>query len=69
MSKEYTILIERGQEGSLIGTVVELPGCHTQGRTIDELLANMREAIELYQESTKTREVESEFIGIQRIFV
>ena len=68
MSKEYTILIERGDEGSLIGTVVELPGCHTQGRTIDELLAHIREAIELYKESA-SREVESEFVGIQRIFV
>ena len=38
MPKKFTVVIEQGEDGYLISDVVELPGCHTQGKTIDELL-------------------------------
>lgn len=50
MNKEFNIIIEKGEDGFLIGSVVELPGVHTQGETLDELLKNMKEAIQLYIE-------------------
>ena len=65
---EYTIVIERGESGYLIGSVVELPGCHTQGKTIESLLKNVKEAIELYLEVEKPKHI-PDFIGIQRIRV
>ena len=48
--RQFTVIIEEGEDGYLIGTALELKGCHTQGKTIEELLKNIREAIELYLE-------------------
>ena len=50
MKNYYTMLIERDEEGWYVGSVPSLPGCHTQGRTIDELVSNMEEAISVYAE-------------------
>lgn len=66
--REYTVIVERGEDGLLIGSVPQLVGCHTQGRTLDELMERMREAIELVLE--EAGDVESvEFIGVHRIAV
>ena len=68
--KEYTLVIEQGEDGFLIGTVLELKGCHTQGETIEELLANVREAIELCLEvETPSESYIKNIIGIQKIAV
>ena len=48
MKREFTIIIEEGKDGYFISEVIELPGCHTQGKTLDELISRTREAIELY---------------------
>ena len=69
MTKKYTVIIEKGEDGYLISDVVELPGCHTQGKTLDELLKRTREAISLYLKSTKNKEIYSEFLGVQQIEV
>ena len=48
--KKYTfsVLIEKDEDGDgFVATVPELKGCHTQGDTITELVANVKEAIEL----------------------
>jgi predicted RNase H-like HicB family nuclease len=68
VNKEYTLIIERGEDGLLIGSILELPGCHTQGKTIEELLFNIREAIELYLEVEKP-DVTTEFVGLQKIIL
>jgi len=47
---EYNIIVEKGEDGYFISEVVELPGCHTQGKTMKELLENTKEAISLYIE-------------------
>ncbi|HLC60285.1 MAG TPA: type II toxin-antitoxin system HicB family antitoxin [Candidatus Nanoarchaeia archaeon] len=69
MTKKYTVIIEKGEDGYLISDVVELPGCHTQAKTMDELLKRTKEAISLYLKSTKDTEVYSEFMGVQQIEV
>ncbi len=43
----YLIIIEQA-EGNLSAYVPDLPGCVTTGATRDEVIANMREAIELH---------------------
>ncbi len=50
MGKKYTIIIEKGEDSYLISDVVELPGCHTQAKTLDELLKRTKEAISLFHE-------------------
>jgi antitoxin HicB len=47
----YRIRQPRAPEGGYTVTIPALPGCITEGETIDECLANAREAIELYIES------------------
>jgi len=41
------ILVEKDEDGVLIGSVPSIPGCHTQGKTIEELIDNLKEAIEV----------------------
>ncbi len=69
MTKKFTVIIEKGEDGYLISDVVELPGCHTQAKTLDELLKRTKEAISLYLKSTKDKDVYSEFVGVQQVEV
>ena len=50
MSTEYTIVIEKDEDGYYVGGVPGLPSCHTQGKSIDQLLERMQEAIALWLE-------------------
>ncbi|MFH1682742.1 MAG: type II toxin-antitoxin system HicB family antitoxin [Candidatus Woesearchaeota archaeon] len=53
MTQKFTVIIEQGEDGYLISDVLELPGCHTQARTYDELIERTKEAISLInQEET-----------------
>ena len=49
-SNEYTVLIERDEDGYYVGEVIELPGCFTQAKTIEELMNRIKETIALYLE-------------------
>ena len=53
MKKEFNIIIEEGEDGYYISEVMELPGCHTQAKTLDELMRRTKEAIELYLDTEK----------------
>ncbi len=52
---EYYVVIDRDEEGQYFAYVPELPGCQTCADTIDELMANIREAIDLYLEVAPDR--------------
>ena len=45
---DYTVLIHPAEEGGYWTEVPALPGCYSQGETIEEALANTKEAIELH---------------------
>ena len=66
---EFNIIIEKGEDGYLISEVVELPGCHTQGKTMDELLENTREAISLYLKVIGEEAVKERFITLKKLEV
>jgi len=42
------VIVEVGEDGYRISDVIELPGCHTQAKTCDELIKRTKEAIALY---------------------
>ena len=42
----YTIVVHEAEEGGYWGEILELPGCVSQGETIDEFRNNIREALE-----------------------
>ena len=66
---EFNLIIEKGEDDYLLAEVVELPGCHTQAKTMDELINRIKEAISLYLELQETVEPKSNFIGTQKIEV
>jgi len=68
MSKYFNVVIEKDSDGYLIASVPELKGCHTQAKSLDELMKRIKEAIELCLEVEADYE-QNEFIGVQRIAV
>ena len=68
--REFTVIIERDEDGYLVGSVPSLRGCHTQGKTMDELFERIKEAIELCLE-VEREDIPTplELVGIQRIAV
>jgi len=69
MPKKFTVIIEKDEDGWYVSEVVGLPGCHTQGKTIDQLMERTKEAIRAYLKSTEEPEISGNFIGIQQIEV
>jgi predicted RNase H-like HicB family nuclease len=51
MTRRYTIILEREADGGYHAFCPALPGCHTQGETEEEAMANAAEAVDLYLES------------------
>jgi predicted RNase H-like HicB family nuclease len=66
--KEFYVVIERDEDGLYVGEVPQIRACYSQGRTIDELMLNMREVIEMCLEELD-EEFTSEFIGVQKVVV
>ena len=50
---KYTVILEREEDGGYHAFVPALPGCHSQGDTLDEAVENVREAMSAYIESLK----------------
>ena len=44
--RTYTVVITRDESGAYVAVVPALPGCFTEGDTREELVANLREAVE-----------------------
>ena len=66
--REFYVLIERDEDGYYVGEAPQLRACYSQGKTLDELMANMKEVIALCLEEQR-EEFRSEVIGIQRVAV
>ena len=65
--KEFTAVVERDPDtGLYVGYVPGFPGAHSQGETLDELNANLREVIEMLLEDGEPR-LEGEYVGTQRV--
>ena len=54
MSLELTAVFREAPEGGYVAFVEELPGANTQGDTLEEARANLREAVELVLEANRT---------------
>jgi predicted RNase H-like HicB family nuclease len=69
MKREFDVVVERDAEGYFVATVPALPGCHTQAKSLDELMERIREAIELCLEAQGDAPESLHFVGIQRVTV
>ncbi|MCC5631615.1 type II toxin-antitoxin system HicB family antitoxin [Nostoc sphaeroides] len=67
-NREFYVIIERDEDGYYVGEVPQLKACYSQGKTIDELMDNMKEVIELCLETENDEEI-PEFIGIQKVVI
>lgn len=69
MPREFDVVIERDSDGYYVASVPALRGCHTQARSLDDLMERVKEAIELCLE-VEGEDVEPlEFVGVQRIII
>ena len=66
--QNFTVVIEKDEDGYYVGYVPSIRGCHTQGKTLDELMKNIKEAIQLCLEVEKDIEPER-FVGVQNVEV
>jgi len=68
---EFDAVIVEDETGGYVAFVPALPGCHTQGDTLEELMNNVREAIELYLETLTEDEkkdvLKHRVVGIQKV--
>ncbi|SPF36108.1 conserved hypothetical protein [Candidatus Sulfopaludibacter sp. SbA4] len=69
MQRQFDVVIERDEEGFYIASVPQIRGCHTQARSLDEVMQRIREALELCLAVEGAPEHSLEFIGIQRITI
>jgi predicted RNase H-like HicB family nuclease len=69
MTRDFSVIIERDAEGYYVGSVPALRGCHSQARSLDELMDRIREAIEVCLEAQGGSLEPLDFVGIQTISV
>ena len=50
---KFRVVVEQDEDGVFVASVPSLPGCHSQGKTRAEAMANIREAMAVYVESLK----------------
>jgi len=67
---KFAVIVERDEDGYYVASVPELPGCHTQANTLDELTKRVKEAIEAYLEAKGAMPREGvELVGFQFVEV
>jgi predicted RNase H-like HicB family nuclease len=67
MENEFTVIIEKDEEGWYVATAPDIPGCYTQGKTIPQVLERIKEAIEVCIEADGEEMKPLKFVGIQRV--
>jgi predicted RNase H-like HicB family nuclease len=66
--REFYVVIEQDEDGFYVGEVPQLEGCYTQGRTLDELMKNIKEVIQLcLEDQDREDELKVHCVGIQKV--
>ena len=66
---DFTVIIEQDEDGIYVANVPEIEGCYTQGKTVQEILERIKEAIEVCLERDKEQVNPMTFVGIQKVRV
>lgn len=69
MAHQFDVVVEKDSAGYFVASVPVLPGCHTQAKSLDDLMERIREAIELCLEVQEEMPEPLDFVGVQRISV
>jgi len=68
-TSNYTVIIERDEDGIYVAKVPDIPGCYSQGKTVEEAVKRVREAIQVCLEAEDMLYEPMEFVGIQQVEV
>ncbi len=67
---KFGVVVEKDADGYYVASVPQLPGCHTQAKTLDEVMKRIKEAIQVYLEAEGQKgEGHTELVGVQFIEV
>ena len=67
--KNFTVLIEQDEDGIYVAKVPDISGCYTQGKTVQQAMERIKEAIQVCLESDKEEHPKMKFIGLQQVEV
>ncbi len=66
----FTVLIEQDEDGIFIAKVPDISGCYTQGKTVQEVMERVKEAIQVCIESdSEDKVLPLKFVGVQQLEV
>jgi predicted RNase H-like HicB family nuclease len=65
---QFDVVVRRDEDDYYVATVPQLPGCHTQAKSLDDLMSRIKEAISLYLETEGCSSIGS-FVGVQVVEV
>lgn len=71
-AQNFLVIIEQDEDGVYLARVPDLPGCHTQAKTLSQLYTRIKEAISLCLEVQKKEKLAvstTKFIGVQQLEV
>ena len=63
----FLVLIEQDEDGIYVAKVPDIPGCYTQGKTIEQVMEKIREAIQVCLESETEELTPLKFVGLQQV--
>lgn len=65
----FAVLIEQDEDGIYVANVPDIPGCYTQGRTVEQAMERIREAIQVCLEADDEEILPMKFIGVRQLEV
>jgi predicted RNase H-like HicB family nuclease len=69
-SLNYMVLIEQDEDGIYIAKVPDIQGCYTQGKSVEQAMERIKEAIRVCLEAEELEDVlPLKFVGIQQVEV
>ena len=69
MVEEFSVIIEQDAEGYYVASVPRLQGCHTQAKSLDELMVRVKEVVELCLDDMDGSPERLDFVCLQKITV
>jgi predicted RNase H-like HicB family nuclease len=62
-SLNYTVLIEQDKDGIYIVKVPDISGCYTQGKTVEQVMECIKEAIQVFLEAEELENITGSAMG------
>ena len=69
MGRTFDVVVEQDEDGMFVASVPAMPGCLTQGSSLDEARANIREAMQLWIEAGHVPREGIRVVGVEHVSV